>query len=699
MMRKSAHFTVLVAFLMLARGAAGENPPSIAGDVRSFTLQSRFLDDAREIRIALPRDYDRSDDRYPVLYVLDADWHLLPAVAAVRMLAETSYIQSHRIPDLIVVGIARGDRNRDCTPTRCESQHGMSFPTSGGADTFHRFLEEELIPAVDSRFRTHPHRILAGWSLGGLFAMHALLEWPDIFNGYIAISPSLWWDGRLLVDRAEELARSGAVRDRDLVLTIGTSEEGGLCFEAVQDLVQRWREVPLPGLRMSFLEIPGEDHNHGPYKAYFDGLRTIFADWFFPEAAFEGGLETLESHYAALSGRYGHPVGIPDHLFVALARSYLAEERFTEALDVVEAECAQNPGSAMSRFHLGEIRRQAHDPAGARDAYRRAMELELGQDAPDSVFINYVEGVLAGLDAPADGPSSSTGTGAEPYGSFPALHGAYLGQPPPGDVPVPFASGILEPEAGYHSAIVFNPGGDEAYWTEMGGRTFVSRRVGDRWSDPVLLPFDTAYGVGEPMVSSDDRRLYFLSRRPLPEDPVERERIWFVERTGHGWSSPRVIDAIITAHPTHWQFSFTADGDLYFTSEIEGTGGGQDIYTAARRGDTWEEPRSVGAGVNTGVREFCPFVAPDETYLIFSRSVPEERNRSDLFISFRGSEGVWSEAVNMGDVVNSLHNETSAVVTPDGRFLFFLRVSGDVNGVYWVSTRVIDALRPRGAGG
>ncbi len=90
---------------------------------------------------------------------------------------------------------------------------------------------------------------------------------------------------------------------------------------------------------------------------------------------------------------------------------------------------------------------------------------------------------------------------------------------------------------------------------------------------------------------------------------------------------------------------------------------------------------------------FCPFIAPDESYLIFSRSVPEEKGRSDLFISFHDSKNGWTQAVNMGDSVNSLHNETSPVVTPDGKFLFFLRVSGDVNDVYWMDAGVIDDIR------
>ena len=285
--------------------------------------------------------------------------------------------------------------------------------------------------------------------------------------------------------------------------------------------------------------------------------------------------------------------------------------------------------------------------------------------------------------------------GWSPAGDFPELRGPYMGQPPPGGDPEVFAPGIVKPASGLHSAVVFNTAGDMACWTEMEkGRSFCTERVGDRWTPPELLPFDPEYGVREPMFAHSDRRLYFLSRRPLEHDPVNRERIWFVERTwGTGWSAPRVIDEAVAAHPTHWQFSLTARGDLYFTSEISGVRGTQDIYVARWRNGRFDDPESVGDAVNSELRDFCPFIAPDESYFIVSRSVPEENGRSDLFISFRDPEDGWTKAVNMGDSVNSLHNETSPVVTPDGRYLFFLRVSGDVSDVYWMDAGVIDDIR------
>jgi predicted alpha/beta superfamily hydrolase len=396
---------VALCFLGIRPAVAVDAAPAdlFGGPGNSITLESKILDQTREILVALPRDYDTGDEHYPVLYVLDSDWHLLPAVAAVRMLAETSYIQAHRVPPLIVVGVRSVDRNHDATPTHCVSQHGMSFPTSGGADAFLDFFEQELIPEIDRRFRTHPYSILAGWSLGGLLTMHALLERPEIFGGYLAISPSLWWDDRILLARAQKLVDAGTPRERDLILTIGTAEEGGLCYEAVRELLGRWEREALEGLRWQLLEIEGEDHNHSPYVAYFEGVRALFADWFYPEEAFGQGLEALEAHYARLSTRWGFPNPIPDHMYNALARTYLSEGRGEDAIAVIASQCREKPESAMTHFQLGETCRKAGEIGRARAAYEQALELELGSSQPDSIFVNWLGNLLETMESDPSG--------------------------------------------------------------------------------------------------------------------------------------------------------------------------------------------------------------------------------------------------------------------------------------------------------
>ena len=281
------------------------------------------------------------------------------------------------------------------------------------------------------------------------------------------------------------------------------------------------------------------------------------------------------------------------------------------------------------------------------------------------------------------------------WSSFPELKGAYFGQRPPGLVPEPFADGILNPPDGYHSSIVFSPDGEHALWTGMSKNTYYSHQVNGVWTKPVPFFVDTEYGMGEPMFSHDGSRLYFIMRKPPSEDEADRERIWFIEWNKLEGYDGVLIDSAVARIPTHWQFSLAANGNLYFTAEKAGVRGPSDVYVAHWTGEKYLEPTDLVNSINSDLRDFCPFIAPDESYLIFSRSVPEESNRSDLFISFRDSDGLWSEAVNMGDTVNSLHNEVCPVVTPDGKYLFFCRVSGSENKLYWVSSDVIERFRSR----
>ncbi len=279
------------------------------------------------------------------------------------------------------------------------------------------------------------------------------------------------------------------------------------------------------------------------------------------------------------------------------------------------------------------------------------------------------------------------------YESFPQLSGPYFGQAPPGPAPQVFCPEFLKPPEGFHSSVTFSPDMNEAYWTSQGVCTYRSRLEDGVWTAPDEIRFDSAYGVGEVAWAMDGNKLFFLSKRPPDWANVSREYIWYREKLNGVWSAPKAVDRAVNEHPTHWLFSIAENGNLYFTSEIEGVRGQQDIYFAQWDGRQFAEPLDLGPNINSDFRDFTPFIAPNESYLIFARSVPQESNRSDLFISFRDAEGNWLKAVNMGDTVNSLHNEVCPVVTPDGEYLFYCRISKEINEVLWVSADVIDSLR------
>jgi len=216
----------LVALALLTRGlgaqttpARGAPPSVLATDAQpptdsvpahdSFTVVSRALGEPRRVNVYTPPGYRSSSAvRYPVLYMpdggLDEDF---PHVAH----TVDSLIARGAIRPVLVVGIPNTERRRDLTgPTRVASDSAIA-PRVGGSAAFRRFIRHELMPAVDARYRTTGERAIIGESLAGLFIVETFLVEPALFDHYIALDPSLWWNsGGLLDSAATRLAAFGA---------------------------------------------------------------------------------------------------------------------------------------------------------------------------------------------------------------------------------------------------------------------------------------------------------------------------------------------------------------------------------------------------------------------------------------------------------------------------------------------------------
>jgi hypothetical protein len=280
--------------------------------------------------------------------------------------------------------------------------------------------------------------------------------------------------------------------------------------------------------------------------------------------------------------------------------------------------------------------------------------------------------------------------GAQERGPF---RGPYLGQAPPGRTPVLFAPGFFLNPGEYHSPIVFSPEGTEAYWSPMPGHgrntTLMAEMVDGVWTTPRYVDFGLEAGATEVTYSPDGGMVYFLSTQLFEgERPTDgpRERIWFATRDPDGSvGPPRIMPPTVTAHSTHWQFSVAANGNLYFTSRSSGTQS-TDILVARYSRGTYGEPQPLGAGVNSTSIEHCPFVAPDESYLLFTRNDEEHDNR-DLFVSYRTPEGSWSEAEPLPAPINSEHTEIYPVISPDGEYLFFLSWREGAGRMFWIGLR------------
>jgi ankyrin repeat protein len=280
---------------------------------------------------------------------------------------------------------------------------------------------------------------------------------------------------------------------------------------------------------------------------------------------------------------------------------------------------------------------------------------------------------------------------------FPALRGDYAGQKSPASGAALFAPGIVSSIWGLHSTAVFSPDGNEVYWAPMmsfpgeiysrGGLLMMKREKG-RWTPPAWAPFSGPHVDDDvPFFSPDGRRLYFISTRPLPgESGTGPERIWSADRKGGGWSEPAPLDANVNEHDMHWEFSLDRQGNLYFAGQSTDSRGLGDIYLARFVNGRYEKPVNLGEPINSAAGETTPFIAPDGSYLLFSRQY-------DLWVSFHGRDGAWSEPVKLGPEFNSPSVELCPIVTADGKYLFFLSQRDGESHAYWAPAAAIFKLR------
>jgi len=279
---------------------------------------------------------------------------------------------------------------------------------------------------------------------------------------------------------------------------------------------------------------------------------------------------------------------------------------------------------------------------------------------------------------------------------FPVLEGDYLGEKTPGDTPQMFAPGIVSSHgfSSEHSPAVFSPDGKEVYWTlKFRGPILVMRQEKGVWTAPEPASFCSEYGEGEPIFSPDGTKLYFLSMRPMePSGPSGKENIWYVEKSENGWSEPRPVSPLINAYDLHWLFSVSNKGTIYFASPSGKTLGANDIYCSKLVDGEYEEPQNLGAIINTAGIDHTPFIAPDESYLIYvsTGGSPSPRDMK-FYISYRDSEGTWMNPKNGGQKINSISQGLCPVITADGKYMFFIG-QGDI---YWVEAAFIDELRPK----
>ena len=335
---------LLVAFAISALTAA------LAQDIappipQKLMVHSNILNEDRTIWVRTPHGYTSGTDLLPVLYLTDGDGHINEIGNSIDFLVDNG-----RIPPLIVVGIANTDRTRDLTPTHSDAKDPggkETLPTRGGGDRFFDFIHTELIAEIEKRYRTAPYRIFAGHSLGGLMAIHILTSRPDMFQAYIAVRPSLWWEKQTTLHQAQAFFAAHDELNRTLFFSLGNEGED---MQAGFDGLNKTLTAKAPkDFRWELARFPDENHGSTVLRAHYAALRSIFGGWEMPrddKGMPIGGMDAIEQHYRELSQRYGYTVPVPENLINSLGCRLMADKKFDEAIATFQRNAALYPGSA-----------------------------------------------------------------------------------------------------------------------------------------------------------------------------------------------------------------------------------------------------------------------------------------------------------------------------------------------------------------
>ena len=329
---------------------------------KEINLKSTILNEDRTMLVYLPDNYLLSNKTYPVLYLLDGRFHFHHTSGIVQFLSTQGII-----PEMIVVAITNVDRNRDFSPT-----HKDRFPTSGGAGKFLSFLTEELIPFIDQNYRTQDFDILVGHSFGGTFATYTLLEKPNIFEAYIAISPYLHYDDQYLINQAETKIKSDYDKNIRFYMTLGNEPAYIPSLSKLESII----ETKSPkNFDFTYIQMTDENHGSVPHLSIYNGLQSIYSDWQISRETFIDGLASIEKHYKKISKKYGTKLEISENTINLLGYYYLNNKEFDKAIKVFKENVKRFPASSNVYDSLGEAYEKNGQLDQAKKNYAKACKL------------------------------------------------------------------------------------------------------------------------------------------------------------------------------------------------------------------------------------------------------------------------------------------------------------------------------------
>lgn len=387
----------ILSFFIITNAYSQRDNKIVIGTVDS--IYSKVFNEKRKLWISLPASYGRGLNapvRYPVIYLLDGDGHFQSVAALLKQFSTNG---NNISPEMIIVGITNTNRTRDLSPTHFTlGPDGKAMPglrSSGGGEKFTTFIEQELIPYIDSTYPAAPYRMLIGHSLGGLLVMNTFVNHREMFNAYVAIDPSMWWDNERLLKQTKMILNQQSFNGRSLFLAVANTMENGMDTSQVKNdtsgntlhirsnlkLAEMLQQHKTNKLNRAWKYYKDETHNTVPFLAEYDAIRWVFKDYALTIHGNKPGAETftvdyVSRHYDSVSRFMGYKI-LPDEQTVnSLGYQLMSEGRINKASDFFQLNITNFPASFNVYDSMGDFYQETGNLSKAIELYTKALTIK-----------------------------------------------------------------------------------------------------------------------------------------------------------------------------------------------------------------------------------------------------------------------------------------------------------------------------------
>ena len=329
----------------------------------SINIKSKILNEDRRIFVSLPEDYNSTDKRYPVLFVLDSKTNFKHSFGTESYLSEAEMIPNH-----IVVGIEISNPIKD-----------LNLNSIDDRESFSSFIKDEVIPLIDKNYRTQPFKILFGHSVSGTFALYVFLAHEELFNSYIVSSPYDTSEFRFLSNIAKESLSAKYNRAKYLLIMAGNDPYFN---NSLQDFIKQINENAASNLLWYYTILDNENYYNSALITLYNGLQYTYGDYKVPTTmSANGNLDSLKNYFQQLSISYGFDLNIPQRLLTEFGFQVLNAGRLNDAIDIFKYEVGAFPDSPASYGYLGITLEENNSLQDAEENYNIAYNKSVLQNS------------------------------------------------------------------------------------------------------------------------------------------------------------------------------------------------------------------------------------------------------------------------------------------------------------------------------